>query len=185
MPYRIENEYILIRTIQEENIPLCVHARELNQSSFFGRVVNFSDSEGWIRNHRLSDDNVLLEIVLKPENIFLGTIGFILQGNSAEIGRLSIYTPALKNLIRQGYDSAKLRELIYQAGMLIIGYVLTRPGIEIAYAEVLPDNFYSNYFCTRSGGIPIQRRKHLADGTSIEVIYYEMRKEQFEHVWKQ
>lgn len=179
MNHRYENDDILIETIQEKNILKCVQVRKLNHLSFFDQIQLDSTSEEWIRQHRQSKDNVLLEIIYKPKNCFVGTIGFIICNADAEVGRLSLHIPTIKSLIRLGFTTEQLQGIAKSASLLTIDYLFQTKNVERVYCEVQVENYYSNSLCTVLGGIPVRCRKRMKDGTVQEILRYELIKEQY------
>ena len=172
------NDYVLIENVQEENILKCVEARRMNQASFFGRKVSDTESEQWIRMHTEGLDNILLEVIYRPLDCFIGTIGFVARDKGIEIGRLSIYSPAVKKLIHMGVNSGQLHKAMEAVSALSIDYLFKHTNAEILFCNVLADNRYSNALCTQLGGVPKKVQKEY-DGILRDVLYYELTKKEY------
>jgi len=177
----IENDVVVIRTIREENIEKCVQARKLNRDSFFEPPAEDPASRRWIEGHRESEDDVLLEIVYRPTGAFVGTIGYRVADGTADIGRLSLYTPELKRLIHGGADISSIRSVALSACRLIEEYLFVCRRVDRAVCEVMEDNRYSNALCQRLGGVPSPAVRKRSDGSDIRVLRYSMDREQYLH----
>lgn len=172
------NEYVLIENIREENISKCVEARRINQSSFFGKRVSDAESEQWIRLHSESPNNILLEIIYRPLDFFVGTIGFVIQNDEIEIGRLSVYSPAIKELVRMGVDPKQLHKVVEAAGKLSIDYLFDKTDAKLLFCNVFADNRYSNSLCVQLGGIPKKIQQEI-EGVSMDVLRYEITRAEY------
>lgn len=172
------NEYVLIENVREENILKCVEARRINQASFFGKRVSDAESEQWIRLHSTTSNDILLEIIFRPLDFFIGTIGFTKQDKRVEIGRLSIYPPAIKELIRTGIVYQKLHNIMKVAIELLIDYLFKNTDAEVLFCNVFPNNIYSNSLCAHFIGSS-QKIQLEIEGVYIDVLYYEMTREEY------
>lgn len=175
---RYGNDYVLIKKIRNENISKCVQARRMNQASFFGKVVSDAESEQWIRLHAENPNNILLEIIYIPLDCFIGTIGFVKQNNKIEIGRLSLYSPAAKELIRMGVNPKQLHKVMETVCDLSIDYLFKYTDAELLFCNVLANNRYSNALCTKLGGIP-QKIQQEFDGVPQDVLRYELTRKEY------
>lgn len=175
---RYGNDYILIENVREENVLNCVEARRMNQASFFGKVVSDTESEEWIRRHMETPDNILLEIIYRPLNCFIGTIGFVIQDNEIEIGRLSIYSPAIKKLIHIGIDPEQLHKVMETVSILTIAYLFKHTNAELLSCNILANNRYSNALCIQLGGIS-QKIQQEYDGVLRDVLHYELTRKEY------
>lgn len=172
------NDYVLIENIQEENISKCVETRRMNQTSFFGNVASDVESEKWIRMHSENLNNILLEILYKPAKCFVGTIGFVRQNEEIEIGRLSIYTPAVKELIRTGVNPEVLHKVVEMVSKLTIDYLFGCTDAKTLVCNVLANNRYSNALCAQLGGMP-QKKQLEINGVFLDVLHYEMTRAEY------
>ena len=178
MTIRYGNDYVLIENIQEENITKCVETRRMNQVSFFGNVVSDIESEKWIRTHSENPNNILLEVLYRPAECFIGTIGFVRHDETIEIGRLSIYTPAVKKLIRTGVNPKVLHEAVEMVSKLTIDYLFGHTDAKALVCNVLANNRYSNALCAQLGGIP-QKIQQETEGVFLDVLHYEMTRAEY------
>ena len=173
------NDYILIKNIREENISKCVKARRINQANFFGKVVSDTESEQWIRLHAENHTNILLEIIYRPLDCFIGTIGFVKQNNGIEVGRLSLYSPAIKELIRAGVNPKRLHKVMQMVCGLSIDYLFKHTDTELLFCNVLENNRLSNALCTQlPGGIP-QKIQQEFEGIPKDVLHYELTRAEY------
>lgn len=170
---RYGNDYVLIKNIREENISKCVEARRINQANFFGKVVSDTESEQWIRLHAENYNNILLEIIYRPLDYFIGTIGFVKQNNETEIGRLALYSPAVKELIRVGVNPKQLHKVMKTVCNLSIDYLFKHTDTELLFCNVLANNGHSNALCTQLGVIS-QKIQQEFEGVPQDVLHYEL-----------
>lgn len=179
MDYRYEDGDILIQTIQDKNISKCVQARRMNNLSFFEEAISDAASEEWIRRHRQSVDDVLLELIYKQKDCFVGTVGFTIHGDVAEVGRLTLYPPAIKSLIRSGITTAQLQKITKSGCLLTVDYLFQSRKVRQVYCEVLADNYYSNSLCMALGGIPVPCKKRMKNGAVLDIHRYEIIRESY------
>lgn len=175
----IENDLVIVETIQTNNIEKCVLARKLNKHSFFGQPIDDASSKLWIEGHRESENDVLLEIIYKPTLSFVGTIGFCIANGVADIGRISLYTPELKRLINGGADINSIQNISISACELILEHLFVKMRVEKVTCEILENNHYSNLLCKKFGGIPSKAIKEMPDGTCFNIFSYSMDREQY------
>ena len=179
MSIRIEGKNIIVRDIREENISSCIETRKINEASFLNQVESDEKSKEWLRIHRQLENDIILEIDLKTENYFIGTIGFTIQNQFAEVGRLSQYTKAIKQLIHADVPANILHNLFYEACMLVVEYLFVERRVNVVYCNVLRGNYFSNALCQRMGGIPEEKIILLENDKNTRVIHYKIKRSDY------
>jgi glycosyltransferase involved in cell wall biosynthesis len=156
---------IVITTVADRYIPLCTETRKQNCKAFFSSLKSDSESEQWIREHRYDPEDTILAVTAADDQ-FIGTIGYTVNGESADIGRLAIYLPAMKELIHK-YGKERASVIMRDACRAVIDYVFLNFPVTYITARVLETNSLSRKICTDLG---CAVWKHENEGNA-EVIY--------------
>ena len=156
---------IVITTVTDRFIPLCTETRKQNCKAFFSSLESDSASGQWIREHRYDPQNTILAVTT-ADNQFIGTIGYTVNGESADIGRLGIYLPAMKELINK-YGKERASVIMRDACRVVLDYVFLNFPVSYITARVLETNSLSRKICTDLG---CAVWKHENEGNT-EVIF--------------
>ena len=142
---------ISIGVIQNSDISLAAECRSNNHQFFFGGDSRHEASMEWIVQHRDNEHDALCAIRHDDTQLFLGTVGYTVHKGWAEVGRLSMFTPSIRQLLAQDVASDELSKSIEGACKALIDYLFVHFELEWIQAEVMPNNQWSIAFCQRLG----------------------------------
>lgn len=177
MKIKIAFRNIIIQNIRDNNITLCAKSRELSKNFFFSTIGSLENSIKWIASHRYNSDNMLLEICCREDEKFIGTIGFTIEDGCAEIGRLTLYWPSVRELIKAGRE---IKGSMSNACLALACTLFKITGINKAFCKIMQDNAASNAICSELGLTEI---KQAVSAKDIPAFCYSLTREEFERIF--